>query len=107
MHVRREALGGKLLTSLAAPVRHTCRHQRGQSLSAAAFRGFRRDVALLAGGSPITLSNGFGRIISYTSGRWHQLYAVNYTKDSLEPPRNRSCSADEYERGRTTFYFYM
>ncbi len=47
---------------------------------------------------------GFGRIGSYISGRWHQLYAVGYHKKSglrEQLPQNRSCSATDFEVGHT------
>ncbi len=82
----------------------------------------RRDVAVFAGGLPfrtaaaemwlysladyhiMSARGGFGRIGSYISGRWHQLYAVGYHKKSglrEQLPQNRSCSATDFEVGHT------
>ncbi len=33
------------------------------------------------------------------SGKWHQLYTVDYTKDAPNPPKNRSCGPKDYEVG--------
>ncbi len=49
----------------------------------------------------MTTGSGFGRIGSYISGHWHQLYAVTYKKDSTEPAVNRSCSATDFEVGHS------
>lgn len=47
----------------------------------------------------MTLQSGFGRLGSYMSGRWHQLYAIDYTKDATTPPGNRSCGAEDFDTG--------
>lgn len=93
------ALGGKLLTSLQAPVQHTRKVKGTEGEKVAVFRTAAAEMWLysLADYHIMTTGSGFGRIGSYISGHWHQLYAVTYKKNSAEPAVNRSCSATDFE----------
>lgn len=111
LHLRREAaeaLGGKLLTSLEVPMQHSRWRGVSKDKVVGAFRTAAAEMWLFALADYHIMSrrSGFGRIGSYMSGRWHQLYAVGYGKDDLGygvlPPQNRSCSVTDFEVGRAS-----
>jgi len=83
-------------------VEHTRKVRGAESEKIAVFQAAAAEMWLfsLTHYQIVTRTSGFGRIGSFMSGRWHQLYAVGWSKKSgrrTESPQNRSCSARDFD----------
>jgi hypothetical protein len=93
------ALGPKLVTSLDVPVQHS--RMQESMRDALARRGFQSAAAemwlfSLTNYQIITLHSGFGRLGAYMSGRFHQVYDIDFVQNQQTPPPRRACSAYDY-----------
>lgn len=44
----------------------------------------------------ITVHSGYGRLGAFISGKYHQVYGIDYWKDQATPPPRQRCGPADY-----------